>query len=218
MIQTSISQKKNAKWLTGLLLVLAILIVGVAVLWRGMGSDVGGVVRGTFHSLDISGAPYGKDFELPDMNGQIRRLADFRGQVVAMFFGFTQCPDVCPTTLGEMVLVKQQLGEDASRLQVLFVTVDPERDTPEILQAYMQAFDPQFLALVPTPEQLRTRIAPDFRVYYRKVDSSQPGAYTMDHSAGILLFDPQGRLRLHSAYGARPEAIAADVRALLQGK
>lgn len=173
---------------------------------------------GSFNSLDVSGANYAKDFSLADMHGQRRTLADFRGKVVAMFFGYTQCPDVCPTTLSEMVQVKRLLGADASRLQVLFVTVDPARDTPQMLQQYMANFDPTFLALVPTPQELRDRVAPDFKVYYHKVEGSTPTSYTMDHTAGVLLFDPQGHVRLHSNYGSKPEAMAADIRRLLQGQ
>lgn len=168
-----------------------------------------------FNSLDISGAKYAQDFSLPDMNGQQRSMADFRGKVVAMFFGFVQCPDVCPTTLAEMVQVRELLGADADKLQVLFVTVDPERDTAQILKEYLGNFDPSFLALLPTPEELRTRIAPDFKVYYKKIEGSTPTSYTMDHTAGVLLFDPKGKVRLHSSYGSPAASIAADIQALL---
>ena len=149
------------------------------------------------------------------VNGQQRSMADFRGKVVAMFFGFVQCPDVCPTTLAEMVQVRELLGADADKLQVLFVTVDPERDTAQILKEYLGNFDPSFLALLPTPEELRTRIAPDFKVYYKKIEGSTPTSSTMDHTAGVLLFDPKGKVRLHSSYGSPAASIAADIQALL---
>lgn len=163
----------------------------------------GGLPNAKFNSLDISGGKYAKDFSLLDMNGQRRSVADFRGKVIGMFFGYTQCPDVCPTTLTEMVQVKQLLGADADRFQVIFVTVDPERDTPALLKVYMANFGPDFLALVPTPEELRKTIAPGYRVYYKKVPGSKPEHYTMDHTAGTLLIDKQGRMRLHSNYGAK---------------
>ena len=168
-----------------------------------------------FRGVDISEVEYARDIPLPDHNGQQRSLKDFRGKVVVVFFGYTQCPDVCPTTLTEMVQVKQLLGADADRFQVIFVTVDPERDTPALLKEYMANFGPDFLALVPTPEELRKTIAPGYRVYYKKVPGSKPEHYTMDHTAGTLLIDKQGRMRLHSNYGAKPELVAADVKALL---
>ncbi len=169
-----------------------------------------------FKSLDISGGNYAKDFSLPDMNGKVRTMADFRGKAVAMFFGYTHCPDVCPTTLTEMVQVKQLLGADGDKLQVIFVTVDPERDKPEMLRQYMAAFDPTFLALVPTPEQLRKEVAPGFRVYYNKVPTKDSDYYSMDHSAGVLLFDKSGKVRLHSKYGSKAQDMADDIRLLLK--
>ena len=169
----------------------------------------------TFTSVDITGANYGKDFSLTDHNGKSRSLSDFSGKVVIVFFGFTQCPDVCPTTLNEMTLLKKQLGEDGQRLQVLFVTVDPERDTPELLKAYMANFDPGFLALTGSLEQLQI-LAKDFKVYFKKVPGKTTSSYTMDHSAGSYIFDPQGRLRLFSQYGAQPELLAQDIKKLLQ--
>ena len=168
-----------------------------------------------FTAVDITGAEYAKDFRLTDHNGQPRSLADFRGKVVVVFFGFAQCPDVCPTALGELAQVKQALGADGDKLQALFVTVDPERDTPEVLKAYMANFDPSFLALRPTPEALAV-MAKDFKIYYKKVEGKTPTSYTMDHSAGSYIYDPQGRLRLYLRYGAGAEALAADVRQLLK--
>ena len=169
----------------------------------------------SFNAIDLTGAEYARDLRLTDMNGRERTLADFKGRVVAVFFGFAQCPDVCPTTLLEMKQLKDKLGADGGKLQVLYVTVDPERDTAEVMREYMQAFDPDFLALIPTPEQLAAT-AKDFKVYYKKVEGKTPGSYSMDHSAATYLYDPQGRLRLYARYGTPVDAMAADVRALLK--
>ncbi|HYP72390.1 MAG TPA: SCO family protein [Variovorax sp.] len=170
----------------------------------------------SFNAVDITGADYAKDFSLKDANGATRTLADFKGKVVVLFFGYAQCPDVCPTTMTEMAQVKQQLGADADKLQVVFITVDPERDTPDVMKAYMGAFDPAFVALIPTTEQL-TAVAKDFKVYYKKVEGKTPTSYSMDHSAASYVYDPQGRLRLYSRYGTGVAPMVADVKTLLQG-
>jgi len=167
-----------------------------------------------FQSVDISGADYAKGFSLPDTKGKTRTLTEFKGKVVAVFFGYTQCPDVCPTTLAEMAEIRQQLGADGDKLQAVFISLDPERDTPEILSAYMANFDPSFVALRPEPEQLAA-VAKDFKVYYKKVDGSAPGSYTMDHSAATYLYDPEGRLRLYSKYGSGTAPLMADIRLLM---
>lgn len=169
----------------------------------------------TFNAVDITGADYAKDFSLTDASGRARTMADFKGKVVVLFFGYAQCPDVCPTTMSEMAQVKQQLGSDGDKLQVLFVTVDPERDTPEVMKAYMGAFDPSFVALIPTPEQLPA-LAKDYKVYYKKVDGKTPTSYSMDHSAASFVYDPQGRLRLYMRYGAGVPAMVDDIKALLK--
>ncbi|CAN7753959.1 SCO family protein [Pseudorhodoferax sp. Leaf265] len=169
----------------------------------------------SFTAVDITGADYAKDFRLTDHNGQERSLQDFRGKVVVVFFGFAQCPDVCPTSMAELAQVKQSLGADGDKLQGLFVTVDPERDTPEVLKAYMANFDPSFLALRTSPEGLAA-LAKDFKVYYKKVEGKTPTSYTMDHSAGSYVYDPQGRLRLYVRYGSGADALLADVRQLLK--
>ena len=178
-----------------------------------------GLVTGcdsTFRSTDITGADYGRTLELLDHNGVARTLADFRGKVITVFFGYTQCPDVCPTALSGMSQVMQELGADADRVQVLFVTVDPERDTPELLAEYMPAFDRRFLGLYGTPERIAA-VARDFRVFYRKSGAAE-GHYTIDHSAGTYVFDPAGRLRLYVKHAEDPKLIAADIRALLAGQ
>ena len=164
--------------------------------------------------MDITGADYARDIPLTDHNGQKRSLQDFRGKVVVVFFGYTQCPDVCPTSMQELVEVKQMLGKDGDRLQGIFVTVDPERDKPEMLKAYMANFDPSFLALSGTPEQTAA-VAKDFKIYYKKVDGKTPTSYTMDHSAGSYVYDTAGRLRIYNRYGSGAQALAADVKALL---
>jgi protein SCO1/2 len=189
--------------------------------WAGAASVFGaGLVACTeskpsFKAVDITGADYARDFALTDADGKPRTLADFRGKVVVLFFGFAQCPDVCPTTMAEMAQVKQQLGPDADKLQVVFITVDPARDTPAVMKAYMGAFDPSFIALVPTPEQLAA-LAKDFKVYYKKVEGKTPTSYSMDHSAASFVYDPQGRLRLYVRYGAGVPAMVSDVKALLK--
>lgn len=168
-----------------------------------------------FRAIDITGAEYARDFQLTDHNGQPRSIKDFAGKVVVVFFGFTQCPDVCPTALAELAEVKRTLGKDGDRLQGIFVTVDPERDTPEVLKGYMANFDPEFLALRGTPEQLAA-MAKDFKVYYKKVEGKTPTSYTMDHSAGSFVYDTQGRIRLYTRYGSGAQALADDIRLLLK--
>jgi protein SCO1 len=169
----------------------------------------------SFNAVDITGADYAKGFTLSDADGKQRTLADFKGKVVVMFFGYAQCPDVCPTTMSEMAQVKQQLGSDADKLQVLFVTVDPERDTPPVMKAYMGAFDPSFVALIPTPEQLPA-LAKDYKVYYKKVEGKTPTSYSMDHSAASFVYDAEGRVRLYARYGAGVPAMVSDLKALLK--
>jgi protein SCO1/2 len=168
-----------------------------------------------FKSIDVTGAEYAKNFELSDHNGQVRHLQDFSGKVVVMFFGYTQCPDVCPTTMAELAEVKRLLGKDGERLQGLFVTVDPARDTAEMLKAYMTAFDPSFLALVPTPLQL-AQVTKDYKIYYKKVEGQTPTSYTMDHSAGSYVYDTRGQLRLFTRYGSGAPALAWDIGILLK--
>jgi protein SCO1/2 len=167
-----------------------------------------------FHGIDITGAGYAQDFDLTDHNGQRRTLADFKGQVVVVFFGFTQCPDVCPTSLAEMAQAKALLGEQGQRMQGLFVSVDPERDTPEIMKEYMANFDPSFLALFTDLDKL-SDVAKSFKVYYKKVDGPTPTSYTMDHSAGSYVFDTQGRIRLYHRYNSGAQGLASDLKRLL---
>lgn len=170
----------------------------------------------SFVSVDVSGADYARDINLTDHNGQQRSLKDFAGKIVVVFFGYTQCPDVCPTTMAELVEIRKALGADGARVQALFVTVDPERDTPDVLKAYMTNFDPSFLALRPSsPEQLAA-LAKDFKVYYKKVEGRTPTSYTMDHSAGSYVFDTKGKLRLFTRYGSGAAALAGDLRQLLK--
>lgn len=169
----------------------------------------------SFNAVDMTGADYAKGFALKDADGKERTLADFKGKVVVLFFGYAQCPDVCPTTMTEMAQVKQQLGKDGDKLQVLFVTVDPDRDTPTVMKAYMGAFDPAFVALIPTQEQLAA-MAKDYKAYYKKVDGKTPTSYSMDHSAASYIYDTQGRLRLYARYGAGVAPMVADVKALIQ--
>jgi protein SCO1/2 len=170
-----------------------------------------------FKNIDITGGTaFGKDFSLLDPDGKVRTLADFKGKVVVMFFGYTQCPDVCPTTLTEMQQAMALLGPKSDKVQVLFVTVDPERDTAEILKQYVPAFDPRFLGLRPADEAGLERVTKDFKIYYKKVPGTKPGSYTMDHTAGSYAFDPEGRLRLYIKHAQGPETLAHDLKELLK--
>lgn len=174
-------------------------------------------VDSAFKNTDVTGLGYARDFALTDHNGKPRTLADFKGKAVVVFFGFTHCPDVCPTTMAEMAGVMQQLGPQAEKVQVLFITVDPERDTPQLLAQYVPAFHPSFLGLV-GDKAATEKVAKEFRVFYQKVPGKEAGSYTMDHTAGSYVFDPQGRIRLFIRHGQGAEPIAHDLKILLAGK
>lgn len=168
-----------------------------------------------FINTDVTGLGYARDFALTDHTGKPRTLADYKGKAVLVFFGYTQCPDVCPTTMVEMADVMKELGPLASKVQVLFVTVDPERDTQELLSKYVPAFDPSFVGLY--GDQAATdKVAKEFRVFYQKVPGKTPGSYTMDHTAGSYVFDPEGHIRLFVRHGQGAAPIAHDLKLLLK--
>jgi len=191
--------------------ILSTLIVCITLLFAGCSQPP------TFKSTDISGSDWGKDFALTDPQGQARRLADFKGKAVVVFFGYTQCPDVCPTTLLSMREVLNRLGNDAGRVQVVFVTLDPARDTPQVLAEYVTAFHPSFVGLR-GDEATIAAVARDFKVFYAKQAGSTAGTYSLDHSTGSYAYDPEGRLRLLIRYGETPDNVASDLRLLLAGK
>lgn len=168
----------------------------------------------TFQLTDVTGAPMGRSLALTDHSGKPRTLADFKGKVVVIFFGFTQCPDVCPTTLAEMGKVVKELGAEGDKVQVLFVSVDPERDTPELLKQYVTAFHPSFLALRGDMEATKAA-AKEFKVFFQK-QPLKTGGYSVDHSAGTFILDQQGRLRLFAQYNSSGQALLADIRTLLR--
>jgi protein SCO1/2 len=168
----------------------------------------------SFQNTDVTGLDYAKGFSLTDHAGKPRTLADYKGKAVIVFFGYTQCPDVCPTTMAEMAGVMQKLGPQADQVQVLFITLDPERDTPQLLASYVPAFDKRFVGLYGTPEQT-AKTAKDFKVFYSKVPGKEPGSYTIDHMAGSYVFDKDGRLRLFIRHGVAADSIVHDVRQLL---
>lgn len=172
--------------------------------------------KATFQAVDVTGVKYAQPAPLKDQDGHERTLADFKGKLVVLFFGYTQCPDVCPTTMAELAQVRKSLGPDGDKVQGVFVTVDPERDTPEVLKAYLGNFDPSFVALRGTPEQT-AEFAKAFKVFYEKVPGKTPGSYSMDHTAGAYVIGTDGRVRLFTRYGAGPQALAADLKALLAG-
>jgi len=190
----------------------AVLLVAGALAFAGCGTGAP-----KFKASDVTGAGFGRDFALTDTAGKPRTLADYRGKVVVLFFGYAQCPDVCPTTLATLAQTMKTLGTDASRVQVVFVTVDPERDTAELLASYVTAFDPAFVALRGDPEAI-SRTAKEFKILYQKQPGRTPESYTVDHSAGTFVFDPQGRLRLYVGNGQGPEVFAHDIRELLHAQ
>jgi protein SCO1/2 len=168
-----------------------------------------------FKNTDLTGLGYAQDFALTDHNGKARTLADFKGKLVVMFFGYTQCPDVCPTTMVEMANVMKELGPDAGQVQVLFVTVDPERDTQALLAQYVPAFDPRFLGLY-GDAQATAKVAKEFKLFYAKVEGKTAGSYTMDHTAGSYVFDRNGKIRLFVRHGMGPAPITHDLKLLLK--
>ena len=188
----------------------AVLLVAGALALSGCGAGTP-----KFKSSDVTGAGFGRDFALTDPAGKPRTLADFRGKVVVLFFGYTQCPDVCPTTLSALAEAMKTLGADAGRVQVVFVTVDPDRDTAELLSSYVTAFDPSFVGLRGDADAI-ARTAKEFKILYQKQPGRTPGSYTVDHSAGTFVFDPQGRLRLYVGNGQGAEVFAHDIRELLR--
>jgi protein SCO1/2 len=168
-----------------------------------------------FEAIDVTGVPWGRDFALTDHHGRARTLKDFRGKVVTLFFGFTHCPDICPTTLATLGEAIKRLGAEAEQVQGLFVTVDSKRDTPEILAQYAPAFYPSFLGLY-ADEETTERTAKEFKVFYEAQPPNEHGSYSVVHSGQVYVFDRRGRLRLIIRSQATPESVAHDLRILLQ--
>jgi protein SCO1 len=189
---------------------IGVLALSAAIMGLGACAD-----KPSFRNTDITGAEFAREFALTDHNGKARTLADFKGKAVVVFFGFTQCPDVCPTTLAEMTEAVKQLGADGNKLQVLFITIDPERDTPELLKKYVPAFHPSFLGLSGNAEAI-AKVAKEFKVFYQKSPGKTPGSYTMDHTANSYVFDPQGRVRLVVKHGLGAEPLVQDLKQLLK--
>ncbi len=187
----------------------AILMLGLGVMLTGCSDGAS-----SFKGSDITGSHLGQKWSLTGMDGKTYTLADFNGKVTLVLFGFTQCPDVCPTSLAELSQVMKLLGDLASRVQVLMITVDPERDTPEVLRAYVTGFDPRFLGLTGSPEQIKLA-ASAFKAYYARAAAAN-GNYNMDHSANFYLLDAKGESRVLLANNAGAENIAHDIRALLR--
>ena len=192
--------------------ILALGLLAVSMMLAGCGEKT--AAAPTFKSVDITGAAFARDFALTDHTGKPRTMADYKGKVVVMFFGFTQCPDVCPTTMAEMSAVMKELGPQAEQEQVLFVTVDPERDTKELLSEYVPAFDKRFVGLYGTPEQTAAT-AKEFKVFYAKVEGKTPGSYSIDHTAASYIFDRNGKVRLLVRHNQGPAPIVHDIKQLL---
>lgn len=169
-----------------------------------------------FVATEITGAGFGREFRLTDHAGQVRTLADFRGKAVVIFFGYTHCPDVCPTTMERFAQVSRQLGDDAARLQVLFVTLDPQRDTREVLARYVPFFHPDFLGLTGEPAEIES-VVREFRVVASRRAAEGAGGYTLDHSAGAYAYDPAGQLRLYLGPELPLDAVVGDLRRLIRG-
>lgn len=167
-----------------------------------------------FKGIDLTGAEYARTLNLSDQDGRARSLADFKGKVLVVFFGYTQCPDVCPTTMAEVAEVKRSLGADGDKVLGVFVTIDPERDTAQLLKAYLASFDPSFVGLRGSEEQTQAA-AKEFKVFFAKVPGKTPETYTMDHTAASFIFDTEGRVRVYARYGAGAQPLADDIKLLL---
>ena len=189
-------------------------VAAVAALAACNGPSPGAAAKPSFKGVDITGAEYARTLALTDADGQPRTLADYKGKVVVVFFGYTQCPDVCPTTMAELAEVKRTLGADGARVHGIFVTVDPERDTAALLKAYVANFAPDVVGLRGTPEQIKAA-AKEFKVFFSKVPGKTDTSYTVDHTAGSYVFDAKGKVRLFTRYGTGPQALADDLKLLL---
>jgi protein SCO1/2 len=197
--------------------IASVRILGLGLLALLITSMLGCSPKPSFKNVDITGSTaFGNNFSLLDSNGNTKTMADYKGKVVVVFFGFTQCPDVCPTTLTEMDEALKLLGPKADKVQVIFITVDPERDTASVLAQYVPSFNPRFVGLHPADEAGLEKVAKDFRIYYKKVPGSKPGSYTMDHSAGSYVLDQNGQLRLYIKHAQGPEVLAHDLKNILQ--
>jgi len=192
----------------------AVLSLALAAVVAGCGKTADTAPSVALKGVDLTGASYARELALPDQDGRLRSLAEFKGKVLVLFFGYTQCPEVCPTTMSELAQVKKSLGPQGDAVQGIFVSLDPERDTPEILKKYLANFDPSFIALRGTPEQTQAA-AKEFKVFYAKVPGKTAGSYTLDHTAASFVFDRQGRVRVFERYGADPQDVAADLKALI---
>jgi protein SCO1/2 len=190
------------------------ILIAAAVALIGCDRLSPGQTKPAFKGIDITGADYARTLSLTDQDGKARTLEEFKGKVSVVFFGYTQCPDVCPATLAELAQIKKSLGKEGERLQGIFVTVDPQRDTPAILQSYMANFDPSFVALYGTPEQTKAA-AKEFKVFYAISPGKTESSYTVDHTAGSFVFDARGKVRLFVRYGSGAEALASDLKLLL---
>jgi protein SCO1/2 len=179
-----------------------------------VGCQKAGPDKPAFKGIDLTGAEYARTLNLTDQDGHARSLADFKGKVLVVFFGYTQCPDVCPTTMAEVAEVKRSLGADGDKVQGIFVTIDPERDTAALLKAYLASFDPSFVGLRGSAEQTQTA-AKEFKVFFAKVPGKTPETYTMDHTAASFIFDTEGRVRVYARYGAGAQPLADDIKLLL---
>ncbi len=197
--------------------IASVRILGLGLLALLIASMLGCSPKPSFKNVDITGSTaFGNNFSLLDSNGNTKTMADYKGKVVVVFFGFTQCPDVCPTTLTEMDEALKLLGPKADKVQIIFITVDPERDTASVLAQYVPSFNPRFVGLRPADEAGLEKVAKDFRIYYKKVPGSKPGSYTMDHSAGSYVLDQNGQLRLYIKHAQGPEVLAHDLKNILQ--
>jgi protein SCO1/2 len=196
------------------LLLLAAATTALVSLTACDGKGPGGVDKPAFKGVDITGAEYARTLSLTDPDGQRRTLADYKGKVVVVFFGYTQCPDVCPTTMTELAEVKRSLGADGARVQGIFVTVDPERDTAALLKAYVANFGPDITGLRGSDDEIKAA-AKEFKVFYSKVPGKTDTSYTVDHTAGSYVFDAKGKVRLFTRYGSGAKALADDLKLLL---
>jgi protein SCO1/2 len=168
----------------------------------------------SFVGTDISSVPIDTTFKLKDFNGRIRTLEDFKGKVVVIFFGFTHCPDICPTTLTDLKKTMALLKDKASDVQVIFITLDPTRDTEDVLKKFIPTFDSSFLGLTGSESDIN-KVISQFKIFYQKVNDGSKSGYTIDHSAGLYVLDKNGNIKLHTSHGQKPEDLASDLAKLI---